>query len=152
MSTRLLIVLLLGILAPLANAEVYRWIDNTGHVQFGDRPPPSAHEIDTVDIDLERRINPDADPGQRLLRQQQIAEELERDRHERDQARFEARRNAQQAAALCVQYRDRVRLLADEGVRWIKGRNANGSNSYYNDAEVAGLRSEAVRGMNYYCR
>ncbi|MCB1734124.1 MAG: DUF4124 domain-containing protein [Gammaproteobacteria bacterium] len=152
MYTRVLFLLISTLACAAIQAEVYRWIDPNGHVQFGDRPPPTARQIEAMDIDLEQRINPAVDPGLRIQRQQRLAEELERDRHEREQARLEARRAAQLAASLCTQYTDRVRLLADENVRWIKGRNANGSNFYYSDAEVAGLRAEAIRGMNYYCR
>ncbi|MCP5140868.1 MAG: DUF4124 domain-containing protein [Gammaproteobacteria bacterium] len=139
------------LIAPVS-AEVFRWLDPQGQVQFGDRPPPGARQVEPMDIDLGQRINPDVDAAQRVERLRQVAEELERARLERESARAAAAQAVRQAASLCAQYRDRARLLADDGVSWIKGRNPDGSNIYYSAAEVARLRVEAARGVQTYCR
>ncbi len=34
--------LILALAAPLAFAQVYKWVDEKGHVQYGDKPPPGA--------------------------------------------------------------------------------------------------------------
>jgi hypothetical protein len=35
--------LILALAAPSALAQVYKWVDGKGHVQYGDKPPPGVN-------------------------------------------------------------------------------------------------------------
>ncbi len=37
-----LVALVLALAAPAAMAQVYKWVDEKGRVQYGDKPPPGA--------------------------------------------------------------------------------------------------------------
>lgn len=54
---RLPFMLLLLLLIPACPAEVYKWIDADGRVQFGDRPPPGV-EAATVEIKVNTYQSP----------------------------------------------------------------------------------------------
>lgn len=135
-----------------AAADVYRWIDAHGNVQFGDRPPAGVDEVEEFPLDLDVRIDADTDASERLARQKRLGEELARSRREREQERLEARRALIVAANRCARYRERLEMLDDAHIRWVKGINPDGSRVYYNDAEVAEIRADAVRGVSLYCR
>lgn len=97
MERFLAVVLLLGVLAvpPDAEAQVYRWTDDRGGVNYGSKPPPGARNVSRLDED---RGNVSTVPGipreevdaMRDRAQQQRADRLERE--------LEAERRANRAA------------------------------------------------------
>lgn len=54
-APRTLLIGLLGLVAPaVAGADVYKWIDERGIVNYGDRPPPlNAKGVRSLDLDLD---------------------------------------------------------------------------------------------------
>ena len=47
---RLLILLAVLVVAPLAQAEMYRWVDEEGNVQFSDTPPPQGTPAERMEV------------------------------------------------------------------------------------------------------
>lgn len=78
--SRLLFAVLLGLaLAPASAAELYKWVDEHGVVNYGDAPPAGARQVRALDEDRSSlSIVPGLSP-----------EELERQRKSLEQARSE---------------------------------------------------------------
>ncbi len=45
MKRSLLAVIVLILAAPLVQAQIYRWVDETGKVHYGDQPPPAGKNV-----------------------------------------------------------------------------------------------------------
>ncbi|MGB2248979.1 MAG: DUF4124 domain-containing protein [Alcanivorax sediminis] len=101
------IMLAMALLVPLvATAEVYRWKDENGNWQFGDRAPDSGHE--TLDLKPAAKIGQGDsvhDIHQRTLRL--------RESEQADKAEQQARQAQQQKAVAeaCKKAKDRLRRL-----------------------------------------
>jgi len=99
--------LAMALLLPLvATAEVYRWKDENGNWQFGDRAPDSGHE--TLDLKPAAKIGQGDsvhDIHQRTLRL--------RESEQADKAEQQARQAQQQktVAKACEKAHDRLRRL-----------------------------------------
>ncbi len=99
--------LAMALLLPLvATAEVYRWKDENGNWQFGDRAPDSGHE--TLDLKPAAKIGQGDsvhDIHQRTLRL--------RESEQADKAEQQARQAQQQKAVAeaCKKAKDRLRRL-----------------------------------------
>lgn len=100
-------------LLPLADAAVYRWVDEQGRVQFGDRPPP-GRELETLNIksvptprSAETNSSPSELERQELRRK--MLDNYQEERAERRQARKKRAQEAAQQRRLCVEAKDRLR-------------------------------------------
>ena len=106
------LILLLGVvLTPLiASAEIYRWKDEHGNWQFGDRAPDSQH--DTVDVQAPAKLGQDENVQQIHQRLQRLHEsEQARQEQQQEQARREEEARRKHLAPLCQQARERMRIL-----------------------------------------
>lgn len=82
MRTTLLPTLLVGFLLPvMANAEVYRWVDEDGNVHFGDQPPEDRPG-EQVEIREPMRAVP-LEGAREILQRPVHPEEVEPDGYER---------------------------------------------------------------------
>ena len=101
------IVISIALLVPLlATAEVYRWKDENGNWQFGDRAPESQHEA--VDLKPATKIGQGDsvhDIHQRTLR----LRESEQAHQAEEQAKLAKQQKAMSKA--CQQARDRLQRL-----------------------------------------
>lgn len=99
--------LAIALLVPLlASAEVYRWKDENGNWQFGDRAPDSQHE--TMDLKPAAKLGQGDsvhDIHQRTLR----LRESEQAEKAEEQAKMARQQEA--VAKACRQARDRLRRL-----------------------------------------
>jgi len=104
---RLQIFMALGLLAaavPVEAAEVYRWVDENGVVNFSDTAPGKAEtRADVQRMELPEAAPKDRDPGQDIYnvaaqaeRMQALRDEMERER----EARREQQRRAPQQPAV----------------------------------------------------
>ncbi len=114
MSFRYLIGLLL-LNSLSAQADIYRWVDEQGQVQFSDRPPPRQH-AETVEFEPLNQYEPDdAEREGRLLTEERDywAEEQAHKARRKAQrlAQEKRRKQAQQRAAKCEKARYDLRMF-----------------------------------------
>ncbi|WP_237440503.1 DUF4124 domain-containing protein [Alcanivorax sp. DP30] len=102
---------LMVLLMPLtASAEIYRWKDENGNWQFGDRAPDTQHE--TMDVQGPDKLGQDENVQQIHQRLQRLREsEQTRQKQEQEQARREEEARRKHLAPLCQQARERMRIL-----------------------------------------
>lgn len=103
--------LALGLLVPLlATAEVYRWKDEHGNWQFGDRAPEAQHE--SMELRAPQKLGQDErvrDIHERTLRLRESEQAEERERLARAKAEREHR--LRQIEPQCREARQRLRRL-----------------------------------------
>lgn len=134
-------VLILGLLCSVAQADVYRWVDEQGGVHYGDRQPPPGQEGEQVDLPstpapaapAEKKI--DADRLLKTLQEDREARQAEADRKLDEQAEREKRCKAL-----------KTRYWRYNNVSSLYELDENGQRRYLSAAEkdekLAGLREQ----------
>lgn len=138
-TARLLVPVLLAVAASPGWSEVYKWVDESGRVQFGDRPPPEAN-AERLDLPASG-AGPDPTLQERRARQARLLEVLERERAEQREAQAEALDQAEERRRVCEEARtwseeaDRASLLYREDPE-------TGERQYLGQEEADRLRAE----------
>ncbi len=140
--------LLLGLLLPvaLAQAEVYRWVDEKGRVHYGDRPAGDRAER----VELHTRPAGE-DPGmeQRRKKQQKLLEVLEEERREKEAERARARAEQEAREQDCKKARER--LSRYQNANFIYTRNEDGSRVILEGEEYERVLREAREAVQRFC-
>ncbi|MFL1406865.1 DUF4124 domain-containing protein [Marinobacter sp. M1N3S26] len=132
------LLLLCLLVAPLALAGTYRWVDENGQTHFGDRPPADAMS-DEVDLDP-TPAEPDAAARERHQRMQEFLEQSEQERTERNEREARAEAMSADREARCDALRGRLKYL--KSVSRIYRVNNEGERVYVDDDENERLRRE----------
>ena len=135
--------LILALAAPVALAQVYKWVDDKGRVQYGDKPPPGA-KASAVKPPPEPQATPR--PAENFAGQDAEFQRRQIQKREEEEKRAGEERLRQQS---CEQAKDRLALY--ERVNRIS-RFEKGERVYLSDeqraAETEGLRAAVAK----YCR
>lgn len=112
-----LLLILLMLMRP-AFAEIYKWVDESGKVHFGDKPKDSA----TLEASEKVELNESYVPGPGLAPEQVEAQQayLRRMDRQREQKKQEAEKTAtkrDEASANCASIRDRLKDFTDIGMK-----------------------------------
>jgi hypothetical protein len=100
--------LLLLLFSVNATAEIYRWVDENGRVQFGDRPPPDGETSDEVDIPDQKPATEKTAPVDRKQARDRLLEQYQRERDEKKAAVAKKRQVKKQNKIRCNYARDRL--------------------------------------------
>ena len=89
-------------------AEIYKWVDQYGHVQFGDRPPEQGAE--KMDV---HTTAPAQDPAmdQQREKRDKLLEMYQEERSEHDRKENEAREQKQKREANCKSAREQLNQM-----------------------------------------
>lgn len=100
--------LLFMMVSVSATADIYRWVDENGQVQYGDRPPPGGETSDEVDIPEQTPANGEAAPVNRKQARDRLLEQYQRERDEKKQAAAKKRQEKKQRKVRCNYAKDRL--------------------------------------------
>jgi len=136
------LLLTLILMPALASAQIYRWTDADGRVHFGQRPPAGAEQIEVRPQVVER-------------------DDQTREREERSERFFDARRQERQAAREqasqtraareqeCQSLRSQLSQL-QLGGRFFRN-DAAGERVYYSDSELEAARQRLAARISQVC-
>ena len=134
--------LCLLLLPGLAAAEIYRWTDANGQVHFGQRPVNGAERVEVKPQVVER-------------------DQLTREREERANRFFDARREEQAQASAVAAERQAKRAAECQELRRRLGNmpegysyyrtDANGEREYYSDQQVDTARQQLQAQVAQRC-
>ncbi len=136
-------------LAPAwTNAEVYRWVDENGRMQFSDRPvSDTAQEIEI------RQAPPlysdDARQDQQRKRKQaKMLEMFQDQRDEKSRLDAEEKRVTAERQKRCARVRDRLRRYQGSA---LYENLTEGDRRYLTDEERAKVIAETEREVKHWC-
>ena len=137
--------LLLVLLAPADATEVFRWVDDSGQVHFGDRPPARGAEQFTVPS------SPPAEGsgGARLERTQRLLDAFAAERAERREERAEKAARKAAREQRCAQAR-RSRASFENASRVVRYDDAGNRIVLEGEAYEAAHR-RVVEGVERWC-
>ena len=141
-----LLAVLSGLASAPACAEAYRWVDEDGHVQYSDQPPPgvTAERLEvhgeSVSGDLEERQE----------RREKLLDVMEQERAEDARADTEKAKQDEQRRQNCSTATDRLRQI--EEARYIFERSADPDNPrVLEDGERAAYTERARQDVAKWC-
>src|SRR5580692_9821226 len=111
---RSLVSIMLALVPLLAEAQVYKWVDENGHTQFADRPPPEGVKYTVISPPPPESVKPAATPKPvsrqeiEFRRRRVLAAEKQKDEEKKQQA-------AQAAAERCIDWQGRLTWLSGGG-------------------------------------
>ncbi len=149
-QSQTILFLTLFLLAAGAVAGVYKWVDENGRVQFGDRPPPQVEESDEVIIkDHGSAADPAPASGQvdRKQARDRLLQQFQKERDEKKAAAAKARQEKEKRKMMCK--RAQARLNNYTGHVVLYETLPNQKRRYYTDqeqkAEIAKARAEVKK-------
>ena len=134
-------VLLLALVATVASAQVYKWVDENGRVHYGEKPPPGAKSS---------AVRPPTAPSAPAKAQDLQSQELDFRRRQIKQGEDEAKQARETAdrQARCNAAKENL-SIAEQAALF---RREKGERVFLSDAErnaqIEGLRGAVAR----YCR
>ncbi len=145
---RLIVLALACAVAPLASAELYKYIDKDGKTVYSDTPPPGA------DAKL-LHVSPSSGGGGGGAPKPAVTldKELEKGRalaKEREKKAENEEKNAKIAEQRCEQAREKLRTYTDGG-RLFK-YDAKGEREYLTDEEIEAARVAAQKDVDESCK
>ena len=146
---QLLLLLTALMVAVTASAGIYRWVDENGYVQYGDRPPSDVNASNEVVI---RKQAPDSGPA-RVDRKQSRERLLEQYQRERDEKKGKAAKQRQQKERRkkrCAYARTRLTEYQEHG--GLYERLPNQKRRYLSDQEREAEIAKARQEVKKWCK
>lgn len=140
--------MLATIIAGPVAGEVFKWLDESGKVHYGDRAP--AREVDSQELDVGESPAVSADQRRRAETQRRLLEAFEAERAERVQAEARAVAAEDKRRQRCEQVRRE--LAAVERANVIYSRGEDGERVYMSDSEREKAVAAARAWMKKSCR
>lgn len=135
---------------PLAgHADLYKWVDASGHVQYTDQPPPGAkteavkNHLSSVQTGTPGQPETTAEKEQAFRKRQQQADESTK----KQDADAQRQHDLQEA---CDSARSRSAGLGASGRQ--VSFDANGERHYLDDGEIAQAKQSAQQDISKYCK
>lgn len=144
MNYRILLPLLLTVLPGLASAEIYRWVDPQGRLQYTQTPPPDAQYRK-----IDPRVSPASTDAAEALHQQ--AEAMGKAREEETKKVAAAEAKAQQRSGACVQAQQRLKLMDENPPNRLSSTNDQGERERWTPEKHAAERAKAQQVADENC-
>jgi hypothetical protein len=146
------LLLALLIITTNSSAGIYRWVDENGNVQFGDRPPPEVETSDEVEV---RSQEPAANskgssPVNRKEARKRLLEQYQREREEKKEAAAKKRKEKQQRQARCSYAKSKLTEYLEHGRLYKRG--ANQERQYLSDQERNAAIAKARADVKKWCK
>jgi hypothetical protein len=148
-SAAIVVLLSGGIVATTGAAEIYKWTDADGNVQYGDRPSGAAFEerlqIASNRSDSEQPATPAVAPREEVEPAEQAAE----DKKAKGPTRAELRAAAQEKTEKCNSYRERLNNFVR--ARHLYREDESGERVYLDEAATQAAREKVQGQVEEYC-
>lgn len=146
-SLQISLLLVLFMPAVNATAGVYKWVDEDGRVQFGDRPPPEVADSGEVKIRSQASTSAPAAQVDRKQARDRLLEQYKQEREEKKEAAAKLRSEKKKAKAMCSYAKSKLAEYLEHGVLYERGANQERKylTDQQRDAEIVGARAEVKK-------
>ncbi len=128
-----------------ALADIYRWVDDSGKVHYGDRFLPGGTEA----LDLPAAPPMDPHLAERRRKQQRLLEAIAQERREEKESQEQVRQQQADRRLNCAQARDQLRMVDRQGR--IFELDAEGRRRYWDDRTREQQRARIARYLDEHC-
>ena len=143
---RLLIIAIACLVAPIASAELYKYIDKDGKTVYSDQPPAN---IETKQLNIPSSATPGAPPKSALDRDKELQKGRDEVR-ERAKKSEQLAKQAQAQEQACSAARSALRVYTDGGR--VTRYDEKGERVFMDDQEIEAARERSKREMDEACK
>jgi len=157
---RILVMLVALAFSGVASAQLYKWVDKNGHVQYGDTPPADAARVTrlkppppgsaSAPSAAAKKDAAGKDKGEKALTPEQAFQKRQKERQEAEQTAAKERAEADQKRAGCEQAQASLRQL-QSGTR-LSTVNAQGERVFIDDDARAKQIEQAQKSVADWCK
>jgi len=133
-----------SLLAPLASAELYKYVDKNGRTVYADQPP-----VNVESKQIATPVAPSAAPKSAVDRDKDL-QKVRKETAEKQEKADKADKLAREQEARCNQARENQRAYA-EGGRMYK-YNDKGEREFMGDEDIARAQQKAQRDVDEACK
>ena len=145
---RIVILVLACALAPLAGAQLYKYVDKDGKTVYSDQPPAN---LDSKQVNIQSAPAAGSPAAEKsALERDKELEKLRAKSREETKKSDQATRNAQAQEERCAQATNYHRTFVDGGK--ISKYNEKGEKVLMDDQEIEAEREKARRQMEEACK
>lgn len=134
-------------LVATAHAEVYKWVDEDGHVQYSDNPQAIKK---AQSVPMQKIPQPDPETLKRSENQQRYLDARDQERQKAQTDKENSAKQAAESKKQCDSAKERLAMLQMGGR--IYNMDANGERNYISEekrqAEIATMQDEVAK----YCK
>lgn len=145
---RIIVLAIAMALAPVATAQLYKYVDEKGKTVYSDQPPVNM-ESKQVNVPAGRASTPAAGPKTAVERDKDL-DKSRKEVREKQEKQTKATQVAQEAEQRCIQARTAFQTYSDGG-RLFK-TNEKGERVFMEDAEIESARERSRRDMDEACK
>lgn len=134
-----------------ANAEVYRWVDEKGHVQFSDKAPANAkvQTMDLPEVEEQPAGVPDLSEFERMQRQKKLVKMLEEERLAKQEQKAQLAREAEEREQYCTRFKNRLSYI-DQYTHFYDEKE-DGTRQYMSEQEADAYRVRVKSQFKQEC-
>ncbi len=144
-----LLLLMLMLLATSVSAGIYRWVDESGQVHFGARPPVDVSDSNEVVI-RNRAPASEPEPVDRKQARDRYLEQRQRERTEKREAAAKQRQEKAQREKRCRYARNLLQEYRQHGALY--DRLPNNEKRYLTDQEREQEIAQVRREVDRWCK
>lgn len=137
-------------LATSVAAGVYKWVDEDGHVQFGDRPPPEVADNGELEMRSETPTSAPAAKGDRKQARDRLLQQYKQEREEKKEAVAKKRQEKKEQKIKCSSAKDALREYLEHGLLYERG--ANQERKYLTDQQRDAEIARARKAVKRWCK
>jgi hypothetical protein len=148
--SRVLLVSLLAVLGSSAHADVYKYTDEKGHIQYTDKPqtlPAERLDVQSRRTDTVELTKREEDERKRVESENRARQQAQAQRQNRSEA---AEMSATEKADACAKARERYDKYMVS--RRLYEAGENGERRYLNSEEIDAARASAKAAMDELCK
>ena len=136
------VLLILGL--PMAQAEIYKWVDDNGQVHYSEQAPDSKRSSKEIHIQKHRPQAPLISPEQRRQQRDNLLRAFDEERQLRNEAKEKKEQDEARSRRNCIRARDKLKNYERASVLY--NLDEQGERVYFSDAQrsraVANLKSQ----------
>jgi hypothetical protein len=147
---RFLLFLTMLIVTANINAGIYKWVDENGQVQYGDRPPPEVETKDEVVIKNQESGAGESTPVDRKKARDRLLKQYQQEREEKKETEAKKRQEKKRREAKCSYAKSRLTEYLEHGSLY--RRKANQEREYLTDQERDAAIARARAEVKKWCK
>jgi len=137
------------LLMPLAQAEIYKWVDDNGQVHYSEKAPDKKRAAKEIHLPKHTPQTAPASPAQRKQLRENLLRAFEEERNLRKSAAAKKEKDEARIRKNCMRARDQLKNYERASVLY--KLNEKGERVYYSDAQRRQAETNLRNQINKWC-
>ena len=145
-----LILVLLYLPVLLAQAEVYKWVDEQGDVHYGDKPDSVQSEQLKIQQQSPSTPTNNLSDAERRQYQQKLLESMTYERQQKEQAKAKDKKEREKAKQKCDKAKQKLTKMKQAG--YLYSKNEQGERLVLDDEQHKAATAQVEAAIKKHCK